>query len=73
MPLPNMTPAQLLAGATAIAARLPGAELIKNEVGNLAIMDGGVYAGYLDLRDGTAHFLSIAGDLGAGEEGDDDE
>jgi hypothetical protein len=49
-----MTPAQLLAAATEVATRFPAAELVKNEVGNLAIMNGGVYAGYLDLRDGTA-------------------
>lgn len=55
MPLPNMTPAQLLAGANFVAARFPGpgVELVKNEVGNLAIVDAGEYAGYLDLRDGV--------------------
>jgi hypothetical protein len=56
MPLPNMTPAQLLAGAQAIAERAPDAELVKNDVGNLAIMLDGVMIGWLDLRYGTAHF-----------------
>ena len=41
MPLPNMTPAQLLAGAQAVADRAPDAELVKNEVGNLAIVRAG--------------------------------
>ena len=56
MPLPNMTPAQLLAGAQAIADRAPDAELVKNEVGNLAIVRDGMMIGWLDLRDGTPHF-----------------
>jgi hypothetical protein len=56
MPLPNMTPAQLLAGALAIHTRAPDAELVKNEVGNLAIVRGGEMIGWLDLRYGTPHF-----------------
>ena len=56
MPLPNMTPAQLLAGAQAIAARAPDAELVKNEVGNLAIVRAGEMIGWLDLRYGIPHF-----------------
>lgn len=52
MTLPGMTPAQLLAGAREIAERFPGAELVKNQVGNLAVMVDGEYAGYLDLRTG---------------------
>jgi len=56
MPLPNMTPAQLLAGAQAIADRAPDAELAKNKVGNLAIMRGGEMIGWLDLRSGTPYF-----------------
>jgi hypothetical protein len=52
VPLPNMTPAQLLEGARVVAARFPDAELVKNKVGNLAIMVGGEYVGYLDLRTG---------------------
>jgi hypothetical protein len=55
MPLPNMTPAQLLAGARVIAERFPDAELVKNYVGNLAIMVGGEFTGYLDLRTGEVH------------------
>ena len=56
MPLPNMTPAQLLSGAQAIADRAPDAELIKNDVGNLTIVRDGEYIGWLDLRYGTPHF-----------------
>ena len=58
MPLPNMTPAQLLAGATAIAERFPTAELIKNAVGNLMIEVDGDYIGYLDLRTGEPTFFA---------------
>ena len=56
MPLPNMTPAQLLAGAQAVADRAPGAELVKNDVGNLAIVRSGEMIGWLDLRYGIPHF-----------------
>ena len=52
MPLPNLTPAQLLDGAREVAGRFPDAELVKNDVGNLAIVAGGEYVGYLDLRTG---------------------
>ena len=57
MPLPNMTPAQLLTGATAVAERFPAAELIKNAVGNLVIMVDDVYIGYLNLRTGEPVFF----------------
>jgi hypothetical protein len=52
VPLPNMTPAQLLAGAQEVAERFPDAELVKNDLGNLAIVDSGEYAGFIDLRTG---------------------
>lgn len=58
MPLPDMTPAQLLAGAQIIARRAPGAVLVKNQVGNLAIDIDGEYAGYMNLRDGTVTFFA---------------
>jgi len=48
-----MTPAQLLEGAQALMDRFPTAELVKNQVGNLAVMVEGEYVGYLDLRYGT--------------------
>ena len=60
MPLPNMTPAQLLAGAQAVAERAPDAELVKNQVGNLAIARDGRTIGWLDLRYGTAHWDEVS-------------
>jgi hypothetical protein len=54
--LPDMTPDQLLAGAREIAEREPGAVLVKNGVGNLAILRGGEMLGWLDLRYGTVHW-----------------
>jgi hypothetical protein len=56
MPLPDMTPAQLLAGAREVAERAPDAVLAKNRVGNLAIVRGGEQIGWLDLRYGVAHW-----------------
>lgn len=53
-----MTPAQLLAGAQAVMDRAPDAVLVKNDVGNLAIMQDGQYVGYLNLRYGTVDFLA---------------
>jgi hypothetical protein len=58
MALPNMTPAQLLAGAREVAERWPDAELVKNQVGNLAIVDGGRYVGSLNLRYGEVDALT---------------
>lgn len=55
-----MTPAQLLAGAQEIAARAPDARLIRNLVGNLAIAQGDVRTGWLDLRNGTVHWYDEA-------------
>ena len=59
MPLPNMTPAQLLAGAQEVAERFPGAELVKERAGNLC--DHGRrcrYVGSIDLRTGEVDVLS---------------
>jgi hypothetical protein len=53
-----MTPAELLAGARQVAERFPDAELVKNQVGNLAIVVGGRYVGSLNLRTGEADVLS---------------
>lgn len=58
MPLPNMTPAQLLNGAQEVAAKFPSAELVKNRVGNLAITVGGRYVGSIDLRTGEVDVLT---------------
>ena len=56
MTLPNMTPAQLVAGAQEVIDRAPNAELVKNQVGNLAIIQDGEMIGWLDLRYGVAHW-----------------
>jgi hypothetical protein len=53
-----MTPAELLAGARQVAERFPDAELVKNQVGNLAIVDSGLYVGSLNLRTGEVDVLS---------------
>ncbi len=58
MPLPDMTPTQLLAGAQAVADRAPDAVLVKNQVGNLMIARDGEMTGWLDLRYGTAHWVA---------------
>ena len=55
MPLPNMTPAQLLDGAREVAGRFPGAELVKNQVGNLAVFVDGEYVAWLNLRTGEVN------------------
>lgn len=47
-----MTAAQLLAAAEELHRRYPEAELVKNSVGNLAILVDGTYVGYLDLARG---------------------
>jgi len=52
-----MTPAQLLDGAQAVADRAPDAELVKNEVGNLAIVRNGAYIGFLNLRNGELELI----------------
>lgn len=55
MPLPDMTPAQLLDGAREVAERFPDAQLVKNDVGNLAVMVNGEMVAWLDLRTGELH------------------
>lgn len=52
MPLPNMTPRQLLDAATQLVQECPDAELIKNQIGNLAIERDGEYLGWVDMRTG---------------------
>jgi hypothetical protein len=47
-------PSDLLPAVHRLAYERPDVELVKNEVGNLAVMDrDGTYIGYLDLREGT--------------------
>lgn len=57
MPLPNMTPQQLLSAAQVVIDHTehmgPECELAKNQVGNLAVMDhDGFQVGWIDLRFG---------------------
>lgn len=47
-----MTPQQLLEAAELLVERMPDAQLVKNDVGNLAVMDGDTYAGWIDLDNG---------------------
>jgi hypothetical protein len=58
MTLPNMTVAGLLSAAQAVAELVPDAELVKNQVGNLAILArDGDYLGWIDLRTGIVTLL----------------
>jgi hypothetical protein len=55
MPLPNMTPQQLLSAARFLAEHehMCDVVLVKNQVGNLAIVDADDYqVGWVDLRTG---------------------
>lgn len=52
MTIPDLTVEQLLDGARELTARFPGASLVKNPAGNLAILVDDVHAGFLDLRTG---------------------
>lgn len=48
-----MTPEDLRVACDLVANRFPGADLVKNQVGNLSILDtGGLYIGWIDLRTG---------------------
>ncbi|MFJ1461819.1 hypothetical protein [Nocardia sp. N2S4-5] len=44
--------------AEQVAARHPNATLVKNDVGNLSIIDAGEYAGWLDLGSGEVDFFA---------------
>ncbi|UGT65302.1 hypothetical protein LTT66_18200 [Nocardia gipuzkoensis] len=48
----GVTPQQLHEMADAVTARYPDAILVKNQVGNLSVLDGGEFVGWLDLRFG---------------------
>ncbi|HEY9413626.1 MAG TPA: hypothetical protein VIQ30_02600 [Pseudonocardia sp.] len=56
----NLTPQELLAAAQRLVAEVPNASLVKNEVGNLAIIDGDAYIGWVDLRTGEVEILATA-------------
>lgn len=50
--LTDLTPALLLQAAQEIVRRRPQSTLVKNDVGNLAVIDDGEYVGFIDLRTG---------------------
>ena len=52
-----LTTQQLLDAALDVRTRFPRARVEKNRLGNLAIMDGGVYRGYLDLQTGQVEMF----------------
>ena len=49
----DLTPQRLLAAAEQLVDAFPNALLARNGVGNLAVVDGDIYVGYVDLFDGT--------------------
>ena len=56
-----LTVQQLLASVLDVRNRFPLGRVVKNEVGNLAITEGGVYRGFLDLATGEVLLWSAAG------------
>jgi hypothetical protein len=52
-----VTPDELIQGVQAAAERFPGCVLVKNDVGNLAIMWWGSYVGFIDL--GSGEFVNL--------------
>lgn len=55
-----ITPQELLAAAQEIMEREPNSRLVKNEVGNLAILDEEEgFIGWVDLRTGEVDWLEI--------------
>lgn len=56
----DLTPQELLAAAQQLVAEVPNAALVKNEVGNLAIIDEGAYIGWVDLRSGEVEIVATA-------------
>lgn len=51
----DLTPERLADAAREAAARWPGAVLMPNQVGNLAILHEDRYVGWLDLTTGEVH------------------
>ena len=56
----SVSPADLIAGLSGIPARY---DLRRNEVGNLAIMDGDEYLGWIDLTTGEVDWLGEPDEL----------
>lgn len=59
-PTPYMTGEDLLRIATEITTRLPGARLVKNQIGNVGIYvpDADEYVGWIDLRFGEVDWIA---------------
>lgn len=56
----GITAKRLLEAALDVRTRFPHARLVKNAVGNLAIMnEGGTYIGYMDLRTGDVELTEL--------------
>lgn len=53
-----MTPADIRVACELVLQRYPDATLEKNGVGNLSIIGGGVYVGWIDLRDGDVEWTT---------------
>lgn len=54
-----MSPGQMLEAAQMLVERVPDCRLVKNEVGNLAIVRGDEFIGWVDLRSGEVHLDEI--------------
>jgi hypothetical protein len=53
-----MTPQQMLEAAEEILNSGHGeTEIVRNQVGNLAVMDGEDYVAWVDVRDGNVNWL----------------
>jgi hypothetical protein len=48
----DLTPAQLIIACQEAAKLFPGCVLVKNRVGNLAVVLAGDYVGFIDLKTG---------------------
>lgn len=54
MTLDPIDPQALVAACAEVTLRYPDAQLVRNQVGNLAVMHRGEYVGFIDLGSGTA-------------------
>lgn len=57
-----MTPDQLLAAASYLLRNEPACTLVKNQVGNLTVMVGDEYAGFVDLNTGEVELFGYGED-----------
>lgn len=52
-----MSPDDLRVACELVQLRDPDAELVKNQVGNLAVISNGEYVGFIDLRTGETWWV----------------